>query len=189
MDDEVLNNTRTTDRGGRVSGPSEDAATSCALRRRDLFKITAGAAVAVQLGSAAVVQPKFFTPEEYAVVDELSEIIIPADEKSGGARAARVVDYIDKKLAEAFEQEERDAFRAGLKVFVETPAAEREAVLARASKNEKHPKTADDKFFRLLKEHTIRGYYTSKIGIHDDLEYKGNVYQQGDYAGYLPTKA
>ncbi|MGH9666190.1 MAG: gluconate 2-dehydrogenase subunit 3 family protein, partial [Bryobacteraceae bacterium] len=132
--------------------------------------------------------PRFFTAEEYAVVDELSEMVIPADEKSGGAKAARVVDYIDSTLADAFEQKERDDFRAGLKVFVATPAAEREPLLARASKNEKHPRTPDEKFFRLLKQHTVRGYYTSKIGIHDDLEYKGNVYQQGDYAGYLPEK-
>jgi len=29
-------------------------------------------------------------------------------------------------------------------------------------------------FFRELKHLTVRGYYTSKIGIHDELEYKGN---------------
>lgn len=157
------------------------------LRRRDLIGITAGAAMATQLAAAST-SPRFFTPEEYAVVDELCEMVIPADEKSGGAKAARVVDYIDAWLAEAFEQEERDDFRAGLKLFVATPAAEREPLLARASKGEKHPKTADEKFFRLLKQYTIRGYYTSKIGIHDDLEYKGNVYQQGEYAGYLPEE-
>ena len=30
------------------------------------------------------------------------------------------------------------------------------------------------RFFRDLKNLTIQGYYTSKIGIHDELEYKGN---------------
>ena len=29
-------------------------------------------------------------------------------------------------------------------------------------------------FFLELKRLTVRGYYTSKIGIHDELEYKGN---------------
>jgi hypothetical protein len=29
-------------------------------------------------------------------------------------------------------------------------------------------------FFHELKRWTVRGYYTSKIGIHDELEYKGN---------------
>jgi len=30
----------------------------------------------------------------------------------------------------------------------------------------------------------VSGYYTSKIGIHADQEYKGNVYQQGEFAGF-----
>jgi hypothetical protein len=30
------------------------------------------------------------------------------------------------------------------------------------------------RFFLDLKHLTVRGYYTSKIGIHDELEYKGN---------------
>jgi hypothetical protein len=155
------------------------------LARRELIKIAAGTAAAATLSQAAP-QPKFFTAEEYALVDELTEIVIPADEKSGGAKAARVVDYIDARLSEAFDPSERDDFRVGLKPFLAAPASGREALLKRASENEKRPKTAEEKFFRLLKEHTVRGYYTSKIGIHDDLDYKGNVYQQGDYAGYLP---
>src|SRR5215510_8112816 len=31
-------------------------------------------------------------------------------------------------------------------------------------------------FFVMAKQATIRGYYTSKIGIHDELHYKGNVF-------------
>jgi hypothetical protein len=30
------------------------------------------------------------------------------------------------------------------------------------------------RFFVELKSWTARGYYTSKIGIHDEMEYKGN---------------
>ena len=154
------------------------------LDRRELIKIAAGTAAAASLGQAG--EHRFFTPEEYTVVDELTEIIIPADEKSGGAKAARVVDYIDSRLAEAFDPAERDDFRTGLKPYLAAPSAERESLLRRANEDEKRPKTPDGKFFRLLKEHTVRGYYTSKIGIHDDLDYKGNVYQTGDYAGFLP---
>lgn len=152
------------------------------VERRDLIKIGAGAVLTAKVASGA---PRFFTPAEYAVVDELSEIIIPADEKSPGAKAAKVVDYIDSTLAEAFEQIERDDFRAGLKSLVAAPADQRLALLTKASQNEKSPKTVEEKFFRLLKEHVIRGYYTSKIGIHDDLDYKGNTYQRGEYAGEL----
>ncbi len=38
------------------------------------------------------------------------------------------------------------------------------------------------RFFHELKRLTARGYYTSKIGIHDELEYKGNRILQ-EYAG------
>ena len=145
------------------------------MKRRDLFKISAGA-VAV----AAHAQPhRFFTPEEYAAVDELTEMIIPADEKSGGAHAAKVVDCIDQRLAEAFEQEERDHWRAGLNPFLAISSAERLARLTQLDDSK-------DAFFAALKHETIRGYYTSKIGIHDDQDYQGNTYQQGTYAGELP---
>jgi hypothetical protein len=33
----------------------------------------------------------------------------------------------------------------------------------------------------------VFGYYTSKIGIHADQEYKGNVYQPGEFAGFDAT--
>src|SRR2546421_366119 len=49
---------------------------------------------------------------------------------------------------------------------------------------EADPKTAPERFFGELKGWTARGYYTSKIGIHLDQEYKGNVYQRGEFAGY-----
>ena len=31
---------------------------------------------------------------------------------------------------------------------------------------------------------TVRGYHTSDIGIDADQEYKGSVYQPGEYAGF-----
>jgi hypothetical protein len=150
-----------------------------------MIKITAGAVVAAKL-AGAVEGRRFFTPEEFAALDELTEFIIPTDERGGGAKAARVAEFMDRVLAEAEEQKERDEFRAGLAPYVTASSAEREALLAKASANEMKPTTAEEKFFRTLKEQTIHGYYTSKIGI-EALDYKGNVYQTGEYAGYLPS--
>ena len=76
------------------------------LERRDLLKLSLGAALA-----SGATKHKFFTDEEYALVDELTDIIIPTDEKSGGARAAKVADYIDQVLAEAFDSEKRYEWR------------------------------------------------------------------------------
>jgi len=152
--------------------------------RRDLIKLGLGATLARGAG-----KHRFFTDEEYALVDELTEIIIPADEKSGGAKAARVVEYIDGVLAEAFDPEKRHEWRIQLSLidlkwsnmhrgaFLQSDNSQKIALVASL---EKEP------FFSTLKAATVRGYYSSKIGIHDEMDYKGNTYQQGEYAGFLP---
>jgi hypothetical protein len=151
------------------------------MTRRELVQITAAAAVA---GAPA---PKFFSKEEFAMVDELSELIIPADDHSPGARAALVASYIDGRLAESVEDGPKQRWRAGLsgvnalsrkmhgKSFIESSPDQRLALLTRIAKNEEEPKTAEEHFFRELKSRTARAYYTSKIGIHQEMEYKGNV--------------
>ena len=60
---------------------------------------------------------------------------------------------------------------------------ERMAVLQRISKNEQKPELPEEQFFDRLKRDTAYAYYTSKIGIHQEMEYKGNVYLQ-EFAGY-----
>src|SRR5690242_13604203 len=94
--------------GGRAQ-KGQFVTTDNDLTRRELMKLGAAAAVAVSLGSegAAAQARTFFTPEELAFVDELSELIIPTDEHSPGARAAKVASFIDARLAEAWTDEER----------------------------------------------------------------------------------
>jgi hypothetical protein len=156
------------------------------IERRDLFKIVAGAAVATKIGLAQEA-PRFFTPDGLSVVDELTEIIIPADDHSPGARAARVAAYIDARLGESLDQEERDSWRKGVRQvdqlsvtmngqpFLKASADQRTAVVAHMAQNEEEPKSPEELFFRELKLSTVRVYYTSKIGIQQEMEYKGNV--------------
>src|SRR5947208_3271804 len=73
------------------------------------------------------------------------------------------------------------------KPFLEATPDQRVAVLTRMAAAESDPKTVAERFFRELKGWTARSYYTSKIGIHLDQEYKGNVYQRGEFAGYDAT--
>jgi hypothetical protein len=157
------------------------------INRRDLIRIGAGAVLAAPAVFAAADAPKFFTPAEFAAVDELTELIIPSDDHSPGARAAQVATYIDVRLAEAFESKERDDWRSGLEsvdrlsgkmhgvTFMEATPEQRIAVLTRMAKNEMKPKTKEEVFFSELKHATAHAYYTSKIGIHQEMEYKGNV--------------
>jgi hypothetical protein len=129
---------------------------------------------------------RFFTPAQHTLVEELSETIIPQDSHSGGAKAAKVADYIEQFLRETSDDNEKSTWREGLRLidlmsqhyngksFVASSSDERVAVLTVLSNNEHMTDLPEVRFFRDLKHLTVRGYYTSKIGIHDELEYKGN---------------
>jgi Gluconate 2-dehydrogenase subunit 3 len=154
------------------------------------------APAAQQEKPAAEVKPaaRFFTPAQHALVDELSETIIPADSHSGGAKAAKVADYIDQFLRESFDDTQKALWREGLRLvdimsqhyngksFVNASPEERIAVLTVLSDNDRMTDLPEVRFFIELKRLTVRGYYTSKIGIHDELEYKGNRILQ-EYVG------
>ena len=60
------------------------------------------------------------------------------------------------------------------KSFVDSSSEERIAVLTVLSDNERMTDLPEVRFFLELKAPTVLGYYTSKIGIHDEMEYKGN---------------
>jgi hypothetical protein len=175
------------------------------MKRREMLERTAAALLAAPLLKVVPgvgrpphsIAPRFFTPAEFALVDELTDMIIPTDEQSPGARAAGVAVYIDGRLAESLDPDWQAQWRSGLqavdamsrdlsgKTFMDATRAQRLAVLTRMAANESDPKTALEKFFsEQLKHWTVRAYYTSKIGIHTDQQYKGNVYQPGEYAGY-----
>jgi type IV secretory pathway component VirB8 len=64
------------------------------------------------------------------------------------------------------------------KSFVDASPEERIAVLTVLSDNDKMTDLTEVRFFKDLKHLTVGSYYTSKIGIHDELEYKGNRIQQ-----------
>ena len=133
---------------------------------------------------------RFFTPAQHALVDELTETIIPADNRSGGAKAAKVTDYIDQVLRESLDDSEKTLWREGMRLvdlmsrhyngksFVDASTEDRIAVLTVLSDHDKMTDLPEVRFFLELKRLTVRGYYTSKIGIHDELEYKGNRINQ-----------
>jgi len=172
------------------------------ISRRDAIKLGAAAALTTTLVGAdahgepqAAAAPSFFTPEEFALVDELSELIIPADEHSPGARAAKVAAYIDARLAEAFDDRDRARWRDGLALvdrmardatgtsFLRAPADARLGILTRMAQNEAKPGQPEERFFADLKARVVHAYYTSEIGIHQEMEYKGNRYL-GEFVGF-----
>ncbi len=138
--------------------------------------------------SKAKAQPlRFFTAQELAIVATIADLIIPTDERSPGAREAEVHYFIDLMVSES-PAETKKLWRDGLaaigqmsqkkfsKDFNSAPADQQTELLTEISKEERNPKTLEERFFRAIKNLTIDGYYTSEIGIQQDLQYKGNSY-------------
>lgn len=143
---------------------------------------------AVQATTSAAPQPlRFFTEEENRTVVEMSERIIPGDDSSPGAKAAKVNEYIDLIVSvspEPTQQTWRDGLAAVNKLsrdrfgkpFPDATADQQIELLNEISKNEKSPQTIEERFFRTIKYATVDGYYTSEIGLKQELRYKGNSY-------------
>lgn len=130
---------------------------------------------------------RFFNEEENRTVIEMSERIIPADASSPGAKAARVNEYIDLIVSESpdvTKQNWRDGLAAINKMsrekynasFADAKPEQQIELLTAISRNERAPSTIEERFFRTIKNATVDGYYTSEIGIHQELHYKGNSY-------------
>lgn len=166
------------------------------MKRRTALKIIttsmlAGPGPAAQLRTSAPkpqatpYQLRFFDQEQNALLAQLTELILPADERSPGAREARVSEFIDLMIAHGKEEGKQQWLRglalvqseAGArfgKPFLACSPAEQDQILAAMAQNERAPTSDLERFFVLLKSMTIDGYYTSAIGIHQDLHYKGN---------------
>ena len=140
---------------------------------------------------------KVLSAAQYATLEALVEAIIPADERSPGAKEARVADYVDLLLSEGDATLQQE-WLEGLAVldaaatarfaspFVRLAAAQVEVLLGEVSRDrpgsDAAPATRLEAFFVTAKEATIHGYYTSEIGIHKELRYKGNAIL-GEFVG------
>ena len=138
---------------------------------------------------------KVLSKSQFDALEVLTEAIIPTDDRSPGAKQARVADYIDLLLSEldrdvalqwigglaALDAEAMSRFKAPFSRLGDTQV---DAILQTISRNEKSPQTPLEAFFVMVKQATIRGYYTSKIGIHDELRYKGNQFLR-EFVGCL----
>lgn len=121
---------------------------------------------------------QFFTAEELRLLDEAMEAILPSDEHSPGAHEAQAALYADLIVSNSPDDVKQD-WRAGLRlVAAELKGSSLTAWLDRASENEHDPRSPLDVFFVKLKQTTVEGYYTSRIGIHQELRYIGNTYVQ-----------
>ena len=164
------------------------------IRRREVLRILGTAAAVAQfpgfskwsfacghVGNAAlqikpaVYRPLFFTSAEYATVESLSQIIIPSD-SSPGAKEAGVAEFIDFMVSS--DPEVQYEFRMGLgwlnafaeqtngKKFVDlTPEQQTSLLEPLGFKDKARPGDETGRhFFRMMREYTVTGFYTSEIG-------------------------
>lgn len=145
--------------------------------------------------------PSFFTAAEFALISRLADLIIPAT-STPGALGAGVPIYIDMVVGK--NPAAQRVCRAGLtalnlssrarhgKPFVELDESTQIAILTplceaadgeveapagsgrRARGLLRQPEVA---FFKAMKSMTADGYYTSKVGLIDELGYRGNTVQ------------
>jgi gluconate 2-dehydrogenase gamma chain len=129
-------------------------------------------------------QPTALNAHEYKTVEVLSDIIVPADERSGSATQAGVPQFMDEWLG---SQGGLDTIRGGITWldlesnrafghdFVAASEAEKKKLLDRIA----YPKTAAPEdapgvvFFNRMRSLVLGGFYTSQMGIQD-LPYLGN---------------
>jgi hypothetical protein len=129
-------------------------------------------------------QPRFFSPEDFSALQAFTEILIPTD-ATPGAREAHCAHYIDYVLhaSEGFAPEHQKQWRAAMAALKEAgfhaaDAKGREELVREMSAPErnrsaKHPAYSA---YRLIKKENTFAFYTSRAGMIEALDYRGNSY-------------
>lgn len=142
-----------------------------------------------------------FTTDDVAYLDEIAETIIPATD-TPGAKAAKVGAFMTVMVKDCYEERDQKTFREGMdkindaaekkydKAFLSITPQQRHDLLVGIDNEQKEygkKKKKDDPehYFRLMKELTLLGYFTSEPGATQALRY---VETPGKYEGCIPYK-
>jgi hypothetical protein len=147
-----------------------------------------------------------FTAEEIALLDEIGDTIIPATD-TPGAKAAGIGAFMVMMVQDCYDDAHHAIFKAGIaqvdaeakKKFGQgflalAPAQRTELLNALDREIRQHPrKQKPAHYFRMMKELTLLGYFTSEIGASQALRYvevpggfDGNApYKKGDRAWFV----
>lgn len=167
------------------------------MDRRNVLKVLAALPLAPEAGlcqhsghnqlpvDLALYKPRFFTSDEYQLLDALCETILPADTESGGAHDAGVAFYIDTKLLYS-KEDVQTPWRSGLALvdqssraqfgrkFADVDNASRSQFVALLLSKEAAPESPVDHFAVRVKALTIEGYSVSEVGFQH-FGYRGNT--------------
>jgi hypothetical protein len=180
------------------------------LHRRDIFRIL-GATLAVEAleaqhqhqpaplkGAPKDYHPRFFSQAEYRLVDELCELLIPADDRSPGAREAGVAWFIDTVLlySDPARQQTWRQSVAAIDQLAQTGFGERFlncrpekqiTIMEVLVQNEGDPQTPLEQFFAEFKPTVIEAFSVSEVGMQQYFRYRGNT-EVSDFPGCRPSE-
>ena len=142
-------------------------------RRQALVSIAAGLSVG-SLPAQDAYQPVTFSAEEFDLLGIVVDMILPASD-TPGARQVGVHAMIDEDLAKS--PDPLESLRKGLAAlraqgFADMDMPERAAVLTRFEAGSGENKD----FFETVKGLTIDAYYSTEVGLVQELGYQGNTY-------------
>src|SRR6266571_3766163 len=122
-----------------------------------------------------------FSAQDVALLDEVAETILP-ETKTPGAKAAHVGAFMALMVTDTYDERNQGIFRDGMGKLNATAfmTATPEQRLAQLEQVDREQKTYMDAkkdsdpphFFRLMKELTLLGYFTSEIGCSQAMRYR-----------------
>jgi gluconate 2-dehydrogenase subunit 3-like protein len=141
-----------------------------------------------QAGAGSPYSPKSFTPQQFATLERLTDLIIPVENGKPGALAAGAAAWIDLISSEndklksiytsGFGWIDGAIKKRGAADFVSaTPAQQTELldlIAYRRNQTETPELAPGIEFFTFVRRMTVDAFYTSEIGIKD-IDYRGNA--------------
>jgi len=122
-----------------------------------------------------------FTAQDVALLDEVADTILP-ETKTPGAKAAHVGPFMALMVTDTYDDQQQGVFRDGIRKlndagFMTKSPAQRLAFLEQLDREQKaymdtRPQGAPAHYFRLMKELTLFGYFTSEIGCTQAMRYR-----------------
>ena len=140
-----------------------------------------------------------FSPDDISFLNEVGETILPAT-STPGAKEAKVGEFMSVYVSDCYEAKDQTIFKEGIqklndasqkkngKSFIESTAEQRHELLVALDKEAKEyqqSKKPEDPnhYFRMMKELTLLGFFTSEVGATKALRY---VAVPGKYEGCIP---
>lgn len=126
-------------------------------------------------------QPKFFGAEDFAALQAFTEILIPTDGTPGAreAHCAHFIDFVLQSSPEETQKPWRNAMESLRTAGFHTGDEKgRAALVAAMSAPERDHSASHPAFaaYRLIKQLNTFAFYTSRAGMIEALDYRGNSY-------------